>query len=77
MDQATCAEKIKKILESFYEYGDDNTPIEAATDLLTDLYHWCDQQQFKIDINQLHRMAVAHHAEEVAFFGMYEQGESK
>jgi len=77
MAQATCAEKLDKILESFYEYGDDNTPIEAATDLLTDLYHWCDQQEFNIDINQLHQKALRHHDAEVAFLGMYEQGESK
>lgn len=57
--------RINTVLETFYEqFEKGNTPSEAATDLLTDLYHWCDQQEFNIDINQLHRMAVAHHTAE-------------
>ena len=57
--------RIDTVLETFYErFEHGNTPSEAATDLLTDLYHWCDRQVFKIDFNQLHRMALAHHAEE-------------
>jgi len=64
-EKLDAVQRINRTLETFYElFENGNTPSHAATDLLTDLYHWCDQQEFNIDINQLHRMAVAHHAEE-------------
>tara|TARA_Y100000310_G_scaffold153791_1_gene153283 strand:+ start:4935 stop:5267 length:333 start_codon:yes stop_codon:yes gene_type:complete len=67
-----ATELINTILESFYEKSEDgNSSRDAAIDLLTDFYHWCDANLQGIapslQRDQLHRMALRHHDAEVAF----------